>query len=181
MNTVKKLIALFISMLMCFCMCACGGEGSVEETVEITEPAAAPADGEDKNDDGDKNGAEVKWKPDSQDEAKVKAGKPDKKAGSPYKSIYRDCNIAMRDATSKYVGQLKDKASSISKNELYDETQGKIEELKKIYDKHKDIMVDTMLKSTEDDDEDYKKYFAKMTEKYSEYTREITSVYTEQF
>ena len=42
-------------------------------------------------------------------------------------------------------------------------------------------MVDTMLKSTEDDDEAYEKYFSKMTEKYTEYTREITSAYTDQF
>ena len=42
-------------------------------------------------------------------------------------------------------------------------------------------MVDTMLKSTEDDDEAYEKYFAKMTEKFTEYTREITAAYTDQF
>ena len=34
---------------------------------------------------------------------------------------------------------------------------------------------------TEDDVKEYNKYFKKMTEKYTEYSRELTSVYTDNF
>ena len=123
----------------------------------------------------------MKWSPQDKEKDKEKSDKPDKDAKSPYKKIYKDCNKQMKEATAKYVEELNDKADSISKSELYDETQDRIDALKKIYDKNKDLMVDTMLKSTEDDDEAYEKYFAKMTEKFTEYTREITAAYTNQF
>ena len=87
----------------------------------------------------------------------------------------------MKSATKKYVDELNDKASSLSKSKLYDETQARIDDLKEVYDKGKDKMVKTMLASTEDDEKAYKKYFNKMTEAYTEYTREITSAYTDAF
>ena len=72
-------------------------------------------------------------------------------------------------------------ASSISKNDLYDETQDRIEKLKKIYDDGKGTMVDAMLASTNDDEDTYKYYFGKLTESYTELSREITSAYTDAF
>ena len=207
-KTTKKLIAILISVLLCFCMCACGGNDAVEETVEITTPAGGAAqdagsdedsdDDEDSDEDEDSDDDEdsdedetsdsedtdndaVQWSPQGAEKDKEKSDKPDKDAKSPYKKIYKACDKEMKEATAKYVEELNDKAGSISKSELYDETQDRIDALKKIYDKNKETMVDTMLKSTEDDDEAYEKYFAKMTEKFTEYTREITAAYTNQF
>ena len=119
------------------------------------------------SDDENADNSEVKWSPQDKEKDKEKSAKPDKDAKSPYKKIYNDCNKEMKDATAKYVEELNEKADSVSKSELYDETQDRIDALKKIYDKNKDLMVDTMLKSTEDDDEAYEKYFAKMTEKFT--------------
>ena len=201
-DTAKKLTAIFISVLMCFCMCACGENGSVEETVEITTPAedVEPAGDKDKASDEDtdkdedtgdeaSDGIETpgsiedsgdSWNTDSEDEDNDE--EMDKKyAKSPYKKIFEDSNAEMEKAKEKYVEELNGMASSISKSELYDETQDRIKKLEKIYDKHKKEMVDTMLKSTEDDVEPYTEYFSRMTEKYTEYTREITAAYTDQF
>ena len=174
-NLFHILTAVLVSALMCFCMCACGESSNTEETVEITTPseeATAPVDNESKTGDP------------SQDEddpgSAGSSGKVDQ-SSSQYAKIYRDCNTSMKEATTKYVSELKEKSSSLSKSKLYDETQAKIEELKKIYDENKDKMVKAMLASTEDDAKDYKKYFKKMTEAYTEYSREITSVYTDAF
>ena len=170
----KKITAILISVLMCFCVCACGENGPVEETVEITTPAEGaetPADTGSKSDD-----SESKDKSDSK-----KSDDSDEKADSQYEQIYKDCKAEMKEATKKYVGELEDKADSVSKSKLYDETQDRIKALGEIYDKGKDKMVDAMLKSTEDDEKEYKKYFDKMTEEYTELSREITSVYMDEF
>ncbi len=171
----RLLTVLLISALMCFGMSACGDSSNTEETVEITTPSeeAAPADDEAQADDAaaeDGTGS---------DDEKVEDA--DNSSGSQYEKIYKDCNAEMKKATDKYVDELKDKASSLSKSKLYDETQNRIDELKKVYDGGKDKMVKAMLASTEDDDKDYKKNFQKLTEAYTEYTRDITSAYTDAF
>lgn len=168
--------AVLISVLMCFCMCACGDNANTEETVEITTPTemtSAPADNHDISAgiNNDENGSE------NADDS----GSDADKNGSQYKKIYNDCNTQMKADTAKYVSELKEKSSSLSKSKLYDETQARIDELKKVYDDGKDKMVKAMLASTEDDAKEYNKYFTKMTESYTEYTREITSAYTDAF
>ena len=174
-NKLKRSTVFLISLLMCFCMCACGGSGNTEETVEITTPSeetTAPVDNEIKTGDTsqDEDGTDD---PDNSGNAG--------KSSSQYAKIYKDCDAAMKEATAKYVDELKEKSSSISKSKLYDETQARMEDLKKIYDENKDKMVEAMLASTKDDAKDYKKNFKKMTEAYTEYSREITSVYTDAF
>lgn len=181
-DTAKKLTAILISALMCFCVCACGGEDEVEETVEITTPSENSQQGNDdgKSADEDKGGdSDVTWSPESKDTGKTE--KAEKKSDSPYKTIFNDYDGKMKDATKKYVDELEDMTGSTSKDDLYDETQDRIKGLEKIYDEGKDKMLDTMLKSTEDDADDYEKYFNKLTESYTEYSREITSVYTDTF
>ena len=169
------LTAFLISALMCFGMCACGDSGNTEETVEITTPSE---EAESTVDNGIKIGKAAQNEDDSNNEDSE--DKPDKTT-SQYAKIYRDCDAAMKEAKDKYIEELKGESSSLSKSKLYDETQAKMEDLKKIYDENKDMMVDAMLASTEDDAKDYKKYFKKMTEAYTEYSREITSVYTDAF
>jgi len=171
-DTANKLILILICAHVCLCLSACGNEGTVEETVEITTPAeeTAPADT------GKSGDADAKKDADPQE-----TGKSDAKAKSPYEQIYNDYKAEMEEATETYVGELKEKSGSLSKNDLYDETQKRIKALEKIYDEGKDKMVDTMLKSTEDDAKAYKKYFEKLTETYTELTREITATYTDNF
>lgn len=164
--------------LACLCMCACGGEGSTEDTVDITSPTevtAAPADNRDIAKDAKSESSSEEG---DGTESDVNAGRD---ASSEYAKIYNDCNTKMKKATSKYVGELNEQASSISKNDLYDETQDRIEKLKKIYDDGKGQMVDAMLASTKDDELTYKYYFGKLTESYTELSREITSAYTDAF
>lgn len=172
----RLLTAFLIGAMMCFGMCACGDSANTEETVEITTPSeeAAPADDETQADDAAKD-------EDSSEDEGGNSGDTDNSSGSQYEKIYKDCNAEMKKATNKYVDELKDKASSLSKSKLYDETQSRIDELKKVYDGGKDKMVKAMLASTEDDDKDYKKNFQKLTEAYTEYTRDITSAYTDAF
>ncbi|MBE6029417.1 MAG: hypothetical protein E7226_04610 [Clostridiales bacterium] len=173
----RLLTVFFISALICFGVCACGDSANTEETVEITTPSeetTAPADDETQTDDASKD-------EDSSEDGEGKSEDTDKTSGSQYEKIYKDCNAEMKKATDKYVDELKDLSSSLSKNKLYDETQNRIDELKKIYDDGKDKMVKAMLASTEDDDKDYKKNFQKLTEAYTEYTRDITSAYTDAF
>ena len=176
-NIIRIITALLISMLMCFCMCACGSDSNTEETIEITTPSeetTAPADDETKAEDTDQDEDEDGSDSSDSDE-EIDA------SSSQYAKIYKDCNAEMKKATAKYVDELKEKASSVSKSKLYDETQDRIDALKKIYDGSKDKMVDAMLASTEDDAKDYEKYFTKMTEAYTEYSRELTTVYTDAF
>lgn len=173
-DTAKKLTAILIGALMCFCVCACGGEGEVEKTVEITKPVEETQQG---NDEG--KSADVKWSPEEKETAATE--KADKESDSPYKTIFKDYDSKMKDATKKYVDELEGMTDSKSKDELYDETQDRIKGLEKIYDEGKDKMLETMLKSTEDDADDYEKYFGKLTENYTEYSREITSAYTSVF
>ncbi|MGX8774390.1 MAG: hypothetical protein ACSW8G_04960 [Bacillota bacterium] len=175
---IKKLFglitALLVSALMCFCMSACGDDGNTEETVEITTPSeeAAPLE---KGDNAsiasgsDQNASEDK---DSKDSGKAK---------SEYESIYNDYKARMKEAKGKYEDELKEKSSSLSKSKLYDETQDRIDGLREIYDEGKDKMVEAMLASTNDDAKTYKKYFNKLTDDYTEYTRDITSVYMDAF
>ena len=176
MNKLTRLLtALLIGTMMCFGMCACGDNANTEETVEITTPSeetTAAANDETQSDDAatDENG--------SGDE---KSDDADEASGSQYEKIYKDCNAEMKKATGKYVEELEDLSSSLSKSKLYDETQNRIDELKNVYDGGKDKMVKAMLASTEDDDKDYKKNFQKLTEAYTEYTRDITSAYTDAF
>lgn len=103
-------------------------------------------------------------------------------AKADYKAIYKEYNTKMKAATAEYVEALKKEASSTSdKNDFYDKTQGKLEDLKKIKEEGAKAMIDAMLKSTRDDAESYEKWFAKLTSAYSDYSREITSVYTDSF
>ena len=179
-NIFRIITAFLISVLMCLFMCACGDTSNTEETVEITTPSeeTTTADkpdlsiGTQDEDDGDDEDSD-----DDEDEDEDSG----KYADTEYAKIYKDCNKEMKSATEKYVDELNDKASSLSKSKLYDETQARIDDLKEVYDKGKDKMVKTMLASTEDDEKAYKKYFNKMTEAYTEYTREITSAYTDAF
>lgn len=173
-NIINLLTALLIGTMMCFCMCACGDSGNTEETVEITTPSE---EGDAAADDAIEIGDSDQDEGSSDDSDDTDADE----SSSQYAKIYKDYNVQMKEATAKYVGELKDKASSLSKNKLYDETQAKIEDLKKVYDEGKGKMVDAMLASTEDDAKEYKKYFKKMTEAYTEYSREITSTYTDAF
>ena len=176
------LTALLISTLMCFCMCACGDSGNTEETVEITTPseeATAPIDNEIKTGEANQDEDDADDSDDSDDEDD--SDDSAQAANSPYAKIYKDCNAAMKKATAEYVDELKEKSSSLSKSKLYNETQARMDDLKRIYDENKDKMVEAMLASTEDDAKDYKKNFKKMTEAYTEYSREITSVYTDAF
>ena len=174
-NTIRIITALLISMLMCFCMCACGSDSNTEETIEITTPSeetTAPANNE------------IKFEGTEQNEDDSDSSESDEEidtSSSQYAKIYKDCNAEMKKATAKYVDELKDKVSSVSKSKLYDETQDRIDALKKIYNESKDKMVDAMLASTEDDAKEYEKYFTKMTEAYTEYSRELTKVYTDAF
>lgn len=178
-NLVRILTALLISTLMCFCMSACGNDSNTEETIEITTPTeetTAPKDNE------LKTGGTAEDEDDSDSSEDVDEDDDDNiSSDSQYAKIYKDCNAEMKKATAKSVDELEDMVSSVSKNKLYDETQDRIDGLKKIYDEGKDKMVKAMLASTEDDVKDYEQYFNKMTEKYSEYTREITSAYTDAF
>ena len=174
-NTIRIITALLISMLICFCMCACGSDSNTEETIEITTPSeetTAPANNE------------IKFEGTEQNEDDSDSSESDEEidtSSSQYAKIYKDCNAEMKKATAKYVDELKDKVSSVSKSKLYDETQDRIDALKKIYNESKDKMVDAMLASTEDDAKEYEKYFTKMTEAYTEYSRELTKVYTDAF
>ena len=171
-NKLKIVTAILISMLMCFCMCACGESGNTEETVEITTPAEDTTSLLDKET-GSGDTAKDENSEDSSDDAD--------KSSSPYAKIYKDCNTKMKEAAAKYTEELEGMVSDVSKSKLYDETQSRIEELKKIYDDSKDKMVKAMLDSTDDDAKDYEKYFNKMTEAYTEYSRDLTKVYTDAF
>lgn len=168
------MLALVLAFAMCSIFSGCGKEGTTEETVAITEPAEEQA----AEDSSGKADAEQSEDGDGENTGKTEA---DKKAGSQYEEIYRDCTADMKDAKDKAVSELKDKSGSLSKSDLYDATQAKIDDLKEIYNDGKDKMIDAMLASTEDDVKAYNKWFSKMSEDYSDYSREITEVYTDQF
>ena len=190
----KRIINIFIAVVLAVAMSgflgACGDKDSVEETVEITTPSEeaeteepiyeqAVAEGDD-----DAEGEEAEDDEDTDEDTEdtdEDADEQDDANTSPYAKIYKDCDAKMKDATKQYVKSLNSDKFSLSKSKLYDATQDKIKELEKVYDDGKDKMVEAMLASTEDDGKEYKKYFKKMTEAYSEYSREITSVYTDAF
>ncbi len=186
----KRIINIFIAVVLAVAMSgflgACGDKDSVEETVEITTPSEeaeteepiyeqAATEGED-----DAEGEEAEDDEDTED-TDEDADEQDDADTSPYAKIYKDCDAKMKEATKQYVKSLNSDKFSLSKSKLYDATQDKIKKLEKVYDDGKDKMVEAMLASTEDDGKEYKKYFKKMTEAYSEYSREITSVYTDAF
>ncbi|MBR0455838.1 MAG: hypothetical protein IJJ01_04155 [Firmicutes bacterium] len=190
----KRIINIFIAVVLAVAMSgflgACGDKDSVEETVEITTPSEeaeteepiyeqAVAEGDD-----DAEGEEAEDDEDTDEDTEdtdEDADEQDDANTSQYAKIYKDCDAKMKDATKQYVKSLNSDKFSLSKSKLYDATQDKIKELEKVYDDGKDKMVEAMLASTEDDGKEYKKYFKKMTEAYSEYSREITSVYTDAF
>ena len=180
----KQIVNIFIVLILAVAMsgflCACGNDDAVEETVEITTPSEEAeteppiyeqAATEEDND--DEEGEEAENEEDSEEE--------DIDESSQYAKIYKDCDAEMKKATDQYVKSLNSDKFSLSKSKLYDATQDKIKKLEKIYDDGKDKMVEAMLASTEDDGKEYKKCFKKMTEAYTEYSREITSVYTDAF
>ena len=192
-NLFRIFTAVLISMLLCFGMCACGDEGTAEETVEITTPSEETTttatektteetseDEEDTSEDEDASDDEDKEDAKDSKDAKDSTDK-DIASGSQYAKIYKDSNAEMKAATEKYVAELESKSKSLSKSKLYDETQDRIDKLKEIYDDTKKQMVDAMLASTEDDVKEYEKYFKKLSEQYTEYSRTITSVYTDAF
>ena len=182
----KRIINIFIALVLAVAMSgflsACGNDDSVEETVEITTPSEEAeteqpiyeqaAEDEDSDEDADE---------DSDEDTDEDNDDQDDNDSSQYAKIYKDCDAKMEDATKQYVKSLNSDKFSLSKSKLYDATQDKIKKLEKIYDDGKDKMVEAMLASTEDDGKEYKKYFKKMTEAYSDYSREITSVYTDAF
>jgi len=179
----KQIVNIFIALILAVAMggflSACDNKDSVEETVEITTPSEE-AETEQPiyeqaatDEDNDEEGEEAKDKEDSDEQ--------DNNDSSQYAKIYKDCDAEMKKATDQHVKTLSSEKFSLSKSELYDETQDRIKKLEKIYDDGKDKMVEAMLASTEDDGKEYKKYFKKMTEAYTEYSREITSVYTDAF
>ncbi|MDO4176015.1 MAG: hypothetical protein Q4D99_00870 [Bacillota bacterium] len=60
-------------------------------------------------------------------------------------------------------------------DELEKSDNGKMDDLDKIFEEGKEKMKDAMLESTEDDENTYEKWFAKLSEKYSEVARELTN------
>jgi hypothetical protein len=187
----KRIINIFIAVVLAVAMRgflgACGDKDSVEETVEITTPSEeaeteeliyeqAATEGDD-----DAEGEETEDDENTDEDNDEDADEQDDANTSQYAKIYKACDAKMKDATKQYVKSLNSDKFSLSKSKLYDATQDKIKELEKVYDDGKDKMVEAMLASTEDDGKEYKKYFKKMTEAYSEYSREITSVYTDAF
>lgn len=183
----KRIINIFIALVLAVAMSgvlsACGDNDSVEETVEITTPSEEAETeqpifeqaAEDEDSDEEEENAEGEDDADDDADEQVDAD------ASQYAKIYKDCDTKMEEATKQYVKSLNSDKFSLSKSKLYDATQDKIKKLEKVYDEGKDQMVKAMLASTEDDGKEYKKYFQKMTEAYTEYSREITSVYTDAF
>ena len=194
----KRIINIFIALVLAVAMSgflgACGNDDSVEETVEITTPseeaeteqpiyeqAAEDEDSDEDSDDDEDSDEDEDADEDSDEDTDEDNDEQDDNDSSQYAKIYKDCDAKMEEATKKYVKSLNSDKFSLSKSKLYDATQDKIKSLEKIYDNGKDKMVEAMLASTEDDGKEYKKYFKKMTEAYSDYSREITSVYTDAF
>ena len=168
------LAAMTVALAMCGFLCACGDDSNTEETVEITTPSEENDATTTEKDTSGKDAPKGKNKSDT-------SAKADDQDDSQYETIYKECNAAMTEAADKYVDELEKKSGEVTKSKLYDETQDRIEKLKEIYDDSKQKMIDAMLASTEDDVKEYNKYFKKMTEKYTEYSRELTSVYTDNF
>ena len=178
--TIKKIVTIITALVLAAAMCgllsACGEDETVEETVEITTPSEEAETEQPLYEKAAEQDADEEGEEGEEASAKEETGET-----SQYAKIYTDCDSEMKTATAQYVKTLNSKKSSLSKSELYDETQNKIKDLEKVYDGGKDKMVEAMLASTEDDGKEYKKYFKKMTEAYTEYSREITSVYTDAF
>lgn len=98
-----------------------------------------------------------------------------------YEAIYDEYKDKMKEATDKYVDELRDAAKGLSKDELYDKVKEKNDALGKIREEGNQKMTDAMLASTEDDQETYEKWFNRMTETFSDFSRDITGVYTDLF
>lgn len=105
----------------------------------------------------------------------------DAKDISAYEAIYNDYKAKMKEATKKSVAELKDEAKGMSKDELYDKVKEKNDALGKIREEGNQKMTDAMLASTEDDEDAYQKWYDKLTETFTDFSREITAVYTDNF
>lgn len=100
---------------------------------------------------------------------------------SPYEAIYNEYKAKMKEATAKSVAELKDEAKGLSKDELYDKVKEENDALGKIREEGNQKMTDAVLVSTEDDEETYQKWYDKLTETFTDFSREITAVYTDNF
>ena len=105
----------------------------------------------------------------------------DAKDISSYEAVYNEYKSKMREATDKYVEELKGESKGLSKDELYDKVKEKNDALGKIREEGNQKMTDAMLASTEDDQKTYEKWYNKLTEVFTDYSREITAVYTDNF
>lgn len=151
-NMKKRLLAILMAAAMCICFCACGGgQGSTEETVEITTVAA------DQEEDDDANDISV------------------------YHEIYDEYAEKLESEAEQSKKDLEAKADDLSKDALYDLVKEKTDDLDKIREEGAGKMTDAMLDSTDDDQDYYETWYTKLTEKYSDLSRDLTGVYTDRF
>lgn len=178
------LTAAIVIMTMCIAFCGCTKQtGQQTEKTEPTTVSQEQSRTQEKN--MTQKTSTTQKTSETQETTtaqRTEATAEESTAKADYKAIYKEYNTKMKAATAEYVEALKKEASSTSdKNDFYDKTQGKLEDLKKIKEEGAKAMIDAMLKSTRDDAESYEKWFAKLTSAYSDYSREITSVYTDSF
>lgn len=138
-------------MAACMTMCCCAC-GETEEEVEITTVPEATEENADEAEDI-----------------------------SIYQEIYKEYDAKIKEAAAGYVKELKEEAKDLSKDELYDKVKEKADALGKIREEGEKKMSDAMLASTEDDQETYEKWYSKLTEAFTDYSREVTAVYTDNF
>lgn len=168
---IKSLTAGIIIMTMCIAFAGCAQNGGKQTESTTATTAATAAQKETQKAATEKTTA-----------AEEARSSENSTAKADYKAIYKDYDAKMKTATAEYVEALKKEASGTSdKNDFYDKTQSKLEDLKKIKEEGAKAMIDAMLKSTEDDADSYEKWFAELSSAYSDYSREITSVYTDSF
>lgn len=169
-SSLTIITALILTAAMAVCFCGCGSEGSTEETVEITEASQEATEAAEEEEATEAPPAET---PD---------GEPIEYTEPDYEKIYEDYKAKMSAAKDGYVKELEDQSDSIgSKDKFYDLTQDKVKALEKIYKEGTGKMVDAVLASNADDQKTYEKWYAKLTQKYTDYTREITEVYMDSF
>ncbi len=103
----------------------------------------------------------------------------DAQADSVYETIYNTYYQELEKNKNKFKKELEAEAGDLSKDDLYDLTKEKTDALNDIRDKGNSEMQDAVLASTSDDEDEYEKWYSKLTEATADFSRELTEIYTD--
>ncbi len=157
----KKIVLIITVIAMVVGLCACGQKGEVVNTTSKPEQTEAT---------DTSNTTKV-----TESSAK---GNEDETSGADYKAVYKKYSKKMESAAATYKEELQGQVGSLSKDQLYDATKEKIDALNDIRQEGSSEMVELMLASTADDQEDYEKWYKALSTSFSNLSQEIREIYT---